>query len=264
MKIFAFILLFLMLIPLALSHEDEVEERRVEDIKDNSLFYLLIAAVITTIFVVISIHASKQPYFTNKKKMILFLGMAIPIILASIYLVSATIYINVISETKGPVHWHADFEIYACGNKIDLVDPVGISNRVGTSVFHEHGDNRIHVEGVVVVERDIDFHSFFEAIGGGLEKDSITIPLGYQVKTYMNGDKCNGYTGTLQVFVYKTIDGKVVQEKLTDFENYVLSPESLVPPGDCIIIEFDEIKEKTKHICETYRIAIQKGELIGG
>ena len=58
-------------------------------------------------------------------------------------------------------------------------------------------------------------------------------------------------------FLYK-------QEKLDDFVEYILSPYQTIPPGDCIIFEFGELKDKTNYICETYKVAIDKGDLVGG
>ena len=52
-------------------------------------------------------------------------------------------------------------------------------------------------------------------------------------------------------------------QKIDNFPEYVLSPYSQIPPGDCIIIEFSEEKQTTEHICETYKVAVQRGELSG-
>jgi hypothetical protein len=52
--------------------------------------------------------------------------------------------------------------------------------------------------------------------------------------------------------------------KLEDFTGYVLSPYFNVPPGDCIIIEFGPSMDSTDKMCETYRLAVSKGELDGG
>ena len=54
----------------------------------------------------------------SKHKNWIFLAMAIPVAIATIYLVSITIYINVNSETLGPVHWHADFELWQCDERM--------------------------------------------------------------------------------------------------------------------------------------------------
>jgi len=71
----------------------------------------------------------------------------------------------------------------------------------------------------------------------------------------------------LQAFLYRIVNAYPNQKKgflyeqvkLENFADYVLSPYVNVPPGDCIIIEFDEEKDTTDKICETYSASIQKG-----
>jgi len=271
MKFFIFILILLVLSTASFAHGGEETEEVIEieepelgeNLKSTSLKFILIGSIITALFVLFSMTAKKQKGF-DKKKIWLFLGLVLPIILVTGYVATSTIYLNVISETKGPIHWHADFEIYGCNEKLDIIDPTGLSNRVGNSIFHEHGDDRVHVEGVVVKESDIDLHSFFRVIGGELTKEKISLLTTHGPVTYKNGDSCNGIQGKLQAFVYKTNNEIVTQEKLDNFPDYVLSPESLIPPGDCLIIEFGEEKASTNRICETYKIALEKGDVTYG
>src|SRR3989344_9275122 len=86
---------------------------------------------------------------SEAQKWFVFLAIALPVILSTSYLVFKTVSENVASVAGGPVHWHADYEVWACGEKIDIMDPEGFSNRIGSPVIHDHGDNRIHIEGVV-------------------------------------------------------------------------------------------------------------------
>jgi len=148
------------------------------------------------------------------------------------------------------------------------VDPTGLSNRVGTPVFHEHGDNRLHVEGVVVKKEDVSLGKFFEVVGGSLTPSGFSVPTNSGTANAANGELCNGRPAKVQVFAYRVVENpfqrtgmKHEQTKLTEFEGYVPSPYSAVPPGDCIIIEFDAEKPSTDKICETYRIAIERGDL---
>jgi len=250
------------------SHIEEVNEASKdigESLKSTSKNYVMIAAVIAGILVLIAIYNKEK----EDSKMFLFLGIIIPIILATVYLTGSTIYLNIISETKGPVHWHADYEVWNCGEKIDLVKPTGLSNRIGSPLFHDHGDNRIHVEGVVTDKKDVDLHNFFETIGGSLTEISLYLPTNDGYVEIADGDLCNGNSGILQVFLYKiknpddTKNWIFEQQKLENFEDYVLSPYSNIPPGDCIIIEFDIEKDTTKNICETYKLAVERGDLSG-
>jgi len=255
---------------LVYAHEEDIEEENIdlaETLKSNSVEFIIIVSLIIVILVSISLKSKER---TEEANWILFLGIAIPTILVTGYLAYSTIYLNVVSETKGPVHWHADYEVWSCGEKIDLVKATGLSNRIGTTLFHDHGDNRIHVEGVVIDTKNVDLHSFFETIGGYLENDRIEMPTNERTLLMRNGDLCNGNQGKLQAFLYKIINPEDAknwvfeQTKLENFEEYILSPYSQIPPGDCIIIEFSEEKQSTEHICETYKNSIARGELSGG
>ncbi|MCM2325682.1 MAG: hypothetical protein NDI94_04410, partial [Candidatus Woesearchaeota archaeon] len=176
----------LLLISSALAHE-EVEEKTLDHkLRDNSVFLISYGslAILLSIGISFFIHSRHHhwPYF---------LVAAITILITS-YLVIATINLNLVSETKGPVHWHADFEIYNCGEKLDLIDPKGLSNKIGTPVFHEHNDDRMHVEGVVVEEEHVSLSEFIETIGGELTADSMKIETNDGVVVMNNGDICGG------------------------------------------------------------------------
>lgn len=194
-------------------------------------------------------------------KYILFGLICSVVVFNTTYLIFSTILTNQQSVTKGPVHYHADFEIWSCGQKVDLVDPHGLENKVGTPIFHEHNDNRIHVEGSVIDYQEINLGGFFRTIGGEMNNESLTIPTNDGVVTLENGMMCKGVLGELQVFVYKTKGDSFYQEKLDNPDQYVLSPHSKVPPGDCIIIEFDRPKDQTDKLCNFYQVAKEKGEI---
>jgi len=258
--------LVLLLLPfIAYAHEEERVFRIDESLVSASVNYTLASSAIILIVAFISIFYKKTAEMT---KLILFILILIPTMFTTAYIAGSTIYLNLISETKGPVHWHADFEIWNCGKRVNVVDPTGLSNRVGESALHEHGDDRIHIEGVVVKNSDVDFHSFFEQVGSlGATRAVVRTNDGFVEME--NGDLCNGKQGKLQVFLYRVINADEVQKtgfiyeqtKLEDFEDYVISPYSLVPPGDCLIVEFGQEKSETDKMCETYEVAIKKGDM---
>ncbi len=185
--------------------------------------------------------------------------------LTTLFLAGSTIYLNVISSSKGPVHWHADIEIWACGREINLKDPTGLSNKIGTPTLHEHNDKRIHLEGVVVEPQDASLSRFFQVIGGKLERNVLHVPTNEGVMLLSSGISCgDGMVRELQFFVYKTdTDGYYTQEKIADPASYTISPEGNIPPGDCIIAELDAPKERTDRMCTSYRVAEQIGKLKG-
>jgi preprotein translocase subunit SecG len=235
-------------------------------IEKNSVKIIISASIIIAVFLTFSLlmHSDKKTF--NKHKKLLFWGMVIPTIIASVYLASGTIYLNVISDTGGPVHWHADFEVWNCDEKLDLKDPTGLSNRIGTPVYHEHNDFRIHVEGVVIKTRDVRLAQFFTVIGGAFDGKSLTLPTNNGMVQVKEGNTCKGEPAEIQVFKYSILNPddenwQFTQEKVENSEDYVLAPYSYVPPGDCVIIEFDKEKEKTDKICETYKIARDQGKI---
>ncbi len=244
----------------------EVEEAVIPTLEDiirsNSLKIVFFASLIIITSVVLTVLLKGRG---EGVKRVLFTLIVIPTLLATIFMVGSTLYLNYVSSTGGPVHWHADFEIWDCGQEVDIRDPQGLSNKVGTSTFHEHGDKRIHVEGVVVERQEASLGRFFEVIGGKITDDELELPMTSGLLDRHNGDSClDGSPGFLQVFVYQT-KGKVFsQQKISNPASYILSPESSVPPGDCIIIEFDTLeKEKTNKLCETYEVQVLKGNLYG-
>ena len=233
------ILCLLSLLPASNAHEeeDESQERVIdaESLKSSSIRYVAIASFISMALVIVSLSIKDK---NEKIKWILFLGILIPIAASTAYLAYSTVYLNIASETKGPVHWHADYEVWICDKQIEIIKPKGLSNRIGNALFHDHGDNRIHVEGVVTDTGDVDLHNFFETIGGHLDYDRLGIPGENGFIGINNGQLCNGEKGKLQAFVYRTVNpdennGWIFrQQKLDKFENHILSPYSNVPPGD--------------------------------
>jgi len=228
-------------------------------VRDNSIFFTIIATVVLVVLVFIAALVKKP---SDGLKLVLFVLMIATISLNTLYLSASTIYKNERSITGGPVHWHADFEIWNCGKEVDLVDPVGWSNKIGTPVFHEHNDKRVHVEGVVLGDEEVQLGRFFNVIGGNLTSQNLVTPLNDgTVMNVSNGDFCNGEPGMIQVFVYRTEGANFSQEKLQYPEDHILSGDSGVPPGDCIIVEFDQPKERTDKLCQSYQVQEQLGKL---
>ncbi len=247
-----------------LAHEGEEVVQKLapaldQVIRTNSINFTIWALILLGILTALSIifkHKSEQI------KYLLFGGFVVVALLNTIYLTGSTIYLNQQSTTGGPVHYHADFEIYNCGQKLNLIDPKGFSNKIGTEVVHEHNDDRIHIEGVILNQHDASLGHFFEQIGGELHKDHIAIPTENSLLELKNGQMCGNQVGALQVFVYRTEGDSFSQQKLiSNPQDFIISPFSQVPPGDCIIIEFGVEKEKTDKICNFYKVAIEKGEL---
>jgi hypothetical protein len=195
----------------------------------NPLSILIVASFISGISIVIAIFLKSA---SEQAKKVIFFFIAAPIVISTVYLVASTVYLNFVSETGGPVHWHADYEVWACGVKYELADPTGWDNKVGSPTLHEHNDNRIHVEGVLLKKSEVSLRNFFVQAGGDFDEGILTIPTAEGVKSWSDGDKCGGKSAKWYVFV----NGQAVE----DGHDYVLSPQTLVPPGDTIKIVFSE------------------------
>jgi len=227
----------------------------------------------------------KYPRFNKPIFGMIIMSVVIP----TLTLLGSTVYLNVISYAGGPVHWHADFEVWACGNELELRDPRGaLSNKIGTPTLHEHDDKRIHLEGVPVTEKDASLGKFFTVVGGEISPDRLSLPINTnhpfendidgdgnfeqnnylvegnyiedgvdgQYANFVSGDgTCDTGSAQVQVFRYKmTGKNTYKQEKIKDPASLVISPESNVPPGDCIIIEYDEPKSFTDKLCQQFGI----------
>ncbi len=196
-------------------------------------------------------------------KALLFGLICLSAISYTVFLSGNTVLKNVKSETKGPVHWHADFLIYKCGVEVKLKSPEGISNRIGEPLLHEHGDKRIHVEGAVGKLEDVSLNKFFNSIGGQMTDMELTVPTNYGAESLRSGDSCVEEKSFLQVFVLSVNEGLIEQRKLENPAEYILAKETLVPNGDCIVIELDRLKNRTDYLCESYKAAKEQGKIYG-
>lgn len=208
--------------------------------------FVVWVAIYTGLLTVVFIILPKKMEEHHKK--FLFGIFAIPILLVTVYLAGATVYENVISETKGPVHWHADYQVWYCGDRLDLINPNFPSNKIGTPLFHEHNDDRMHVEGTVHRIGSVSLGQYFEVIGGSLDSQTAFVfPTEDQgTITHVRGQECpnTGEPAVLNVFINGV--------KTNDYKDYVIYPHALVPPGDCIIYEIGPEQETTDRICESW------------
>lgn len=81
--------------------------------------------------------------------------------------------------------------------------------------------------------------------------------------TFRSGEYCTGpqeNAATVQTFVYtfNEQDKTYSQRKLEDPAEYIMRDESTVPPGDCVIVEFDQPKDRTDKLCRQYGVRDEK------
>ena len=264
------------------------------DLETETSSFAMRTVVTATIVLIVLIAFSVL--FAQRVKILklpLFSMIAFTMALPTILLIYSTVSLNLRADSGGPVHWHADFEIWACGNEFELRDPTGfLSNKIGTAVLHEHDDHRIHLEGVVVEEEiDASLGKFMHVIGGAITDEAIVVPLNAdgkgdlfedevdgdgpsdsnpslvdpyiiedaelgKVASFRDGDLCGSQRAEVQTFVYSynEDDKTYSQRKLTNPRDYVIFDDSNVPPGDCIIFEFGPTRDTTDKLCEQYGI----------
>lgn len=265
MKTFqAMLLLFLSAIgTIALAHSGPEGTLPLADIvRERSIDIALWAGGAALLLMLIAMWFKQA---TEETKKLLFALIVMSIVGPTGYFIWSTINLNVQSEANGPVHWHTDFQIYACGEKLPPPNPQGrLSNKTGTPVLHQHADDRLHVEGVVIEQEEVELDRFFEVQGGTLTENAFRVPTGDTVKTYLNGDYCpGGEQGKWNVFLYRVDERTMTatQTKLTDYVHYVPAPHELPPLIDCLIFEFGPETAYTDHLCNFHQIAVNKGEL---
>src|SRR5690606_17883313 len=78
-----------------------------------------------------------------------------------------------------------------------------------------------------------------------------------------NGNRSSGRDeapAEVQVFVYRynKENDTYSQTKLTKPTDYLMRDEAIVPPGDCVIVEYDQPKERTDKLCQQYGVRDSK------
>ncbi|NQZ84291.1 MAG: hypothetical protein HRU03_01110 [Nanoarchaeales archaeon] len=216
------------------------------EIISNPVFYIKWIALWVAILTVAILTIDKERYKEHSK--LVFMLFVIPVMASTLYLAGHTVYKNTISTTGGPIHWHADYQVWACGERLDLVDPIGMANKIGTPLFHEHNDDRIHVEGTVDDISNVNLAAFFRTVGGKLTETQITYPTeGGEIVDLKTGDNCNGEPAELKVYVNGI--------KINNVDSYMYYAHSMVPPGDCVIIDFNNnLEDTTQRICDFWAV----------
>ena len=270
------IILFALLAPLAFAHTTEEtgtetktyspEIQLAMTLRENAYNVVGVTAVLLVILVVYSIKTKPRK---EKIKRMLFWSIAALAVGSNLYLAGMTIYTNTVSPTGGPVHWHTDYEMWNCGVQLDMIDPTGIDNRVGTWEVHEHNDQRMHIEGTILDMEQATFHHFFEITGGELDETGMTFPSVNGNVFIPRSGMCNGEQAELQAYLYRVTnpaDAKQWEYEQTKMEypfDVIMAPYGNVPPGDCVIVEYGPVKETTDKRCASYDSAENRGEFNG-
>ncbi len=237
-QFFVAFLVFMLTIPFVFAHE----QRLPPPFSTYDPFTTII--FVSAVFFLLVAYAVFKKKQSKHEKHILFWSMVVLLSTATLYLVGYTITVTLLSVTNGPVHWHADFEVWICGEKQILPTSEWLSGKIGSSVLHHHNDYRIHVEGAVMDYEDIMLTQFFQDIGGSLGQSYLSIPQeDGSVAYWQNGDYCpNKKQGTLHLYAQRGWSD--TWEEVLDIPSYIISHYTDVPPGDRLTLAFetDEVK----------------------
>jgi len=244
-KRYLFLLFLALILPVnfAFAHEGEEDEFMLDHSELYPITQLQAAGYGSLAFgVLIAVILLFHKKMEGMAKKIAYSLILIVVALVTLYLVIVTLHLNLISLTKGPVHWHADFEIWVCDKEIKLVEPKGLSNKQGTDLMHAHNDNRIHVEGVILDKKQASLGAFFYAVGGSLTNDGLKVSTDNGLFSFHDGDFCNEKPAKFYVFV----NGNLIENP----SPYEIAPYEKVPPGDGIKFIFTEkpIEEIDRYI----------------
>lgn len=240
---------------------------------------LTAAAVGVGIILTLIIFALIFENRTSKLQTPIFTAIIVATIATSGIIMACSLYLAKSSAVGGTVAWQADFQIWACGNRIELRDPQSLySNKIGSPTLHEHNDGKMHFEGTPIeLPEDFSLGKFMSVIGGKITGTALDVPLndsGYfingfapapelaagfvhaepagKIAMFSSGEVCGSQPAAVQAFVYRynSQTAKYSQTKLANLANYEPTHANQNQKPDCVIIEFSPQKDRTSYICE--------------
>lgn len=214
----------------------------------------------------------KEEYMTMHDKNVLMNGFLIVILGASFFTASAFVHLSQTSWSGGEVHYHADYEVLIEENgsleRLNLIDPsefcgreveggymCNLNDRTGSTKFHEHNDNRIHLEGVFKKREHATLGAYFETFNGTLTSNQLVYPT---VDGVVEVSESTDSNKTLKVLVESGVADERSWKVIDNPSNYIVSPYKRGPNLDNIFIVWDSkpanyVKEQLRVNNGTYR-----------
>ncbi|MFB6292265.1 MAG: hypothetical protein ABEI58_02620 [Candidatus Nanohaloarchaea archaeon] len=227
-----------------------------------------LGAVTTLVLAALSFYHEED--LNLRAKNLLMNGFLVTVLVPSFFAAGAFMHASQTSWSGGEIHWHADFEVLVEQNgelqRLNLADPevfcedtrheasymCQINDRTGSTEYHEHNDNRIHLEGTFKTREDASLASFFETFGGNLTNEKLVYPTNDGVvEVSEDGNR------SLKILVHRgTVDARhwcMIGEEAPKGElcesfdgvkaktpmDYVISPYTQGPNLDDIFIVYD-------------------------
>jgi hypothetical protein len=237
----------------------------------NHVMPIIYGGVLSTL-VLASISFYREEELNLRDKNIIMNGFLIAVLVPSLYTAGAFVHQSQTSWSGGEIHWHADYEVMVEENneyqQLDLIDPsnfceetrhesttmCSLNDRTGSTKYHEHNDNRIHLEGIFKEREDAVLSAYFETFGGKLTNTELRYPTNERMV-----EKAEGNSETLKILINQGVGGNrewcaiekqsnLSQEDIcrtsegelaTTPSNYVISPYKRGPTLDDIFIVYD-------------------------
>jgi hypothetical protein len=237
----------------------------------NHVMPIIYGGVLSTL-VLATISFYREEELNLRDKNILMKGFLIAVLVPSLYTAGAFVHQSQTSWSGGEIHWHADYEVMVEENneyqQLDLIDPsnfceetrhesttmCSLNDRTGSTKYHEHNDNRIHLEGIFKEREDAVLSAYFETFGGKLTNTELRYPTNDRMV-----EKAEGNSETLKILIKQGVGGNrewcaiekqsnLSQEDIcrtsegelaTTPSNYVISPYKRGPTLDDIFIVYD-------------------------
>jgi hypothetical protein len=191
----------------------------------------------------------KEGDLTLHDKNTLMNGFLVVVLFPSFFTAGAFLHESQTSWSGGEIHWHADYEVIVQNEsgeleRLDLIDPsefcesdymCAINDRTGITEYHEHNDNRIHLEGVFKEREDATLRAYFNTFGGELTNDKLVYPT--NDGTFRDETRGNK---TLKIFVQAGVGGDREWKRIEQPGDYVISPYKRGPNMDNIFIVYDD------------------------
>lgn len=233
-----------------------------------------LTAGVVSLFLLAAISFWREKSLTMHDKNILMKGFIVAILFPSFFAAGAFIHESQTSWSGGEVHYHADMEFFVNDGgeikRLNLVDPqqfckdtshessymCSINDRTGSTEYHEHNDQRLHLEGVFKTKEDASLGTFFKIIGGELSNQRFVIPSTEGVKTYEE-DANNNLVIAVRQGVGGSREWCLIGENVSDDnlcttsygwkannpDKYIISPYQSGPNLDDIFIIYDNVSD---------------------
>jgi hypothetical protein len=247
--------------------------------ESSSLRVLVVATLAIALICILSASVKKR---SPRHNGVLFILISIVVISSTGLLVGAVLDSFLNASPTGLSRRQSQIEYWACG--VQLATPAPnkpFSSSNGEGAFYDYGDGFARFQGVIDQEVNApNLSNFQRAIGGSITATSMVLPLSPDVVsttidgdspdpsgvsridkfvssavddqstiTLVNGATCGSTSSVINIFGYSVNEStNTYMQKKYEFPSN-LDLGKIQNISDCIIVEFDSIREKTDRLC---------------